>query len=301
MQIQQLIYFVAAAEQGSLNKAAEVLFVTQPNLSKAIGNLERELNIRVFDRTNKGVVLTSEGKKLYRYSKTVLDQLELIEGLAVKEAPKVLSVASYPIITMGRLLSSFYNTHKDEQVTLKLVEQRISQVIESVETGRAEIGFIMVNEAQSKELKHTLEFKDLKMESLGTDTWYANLGPRHPLYDQDEVTIQQLLDYPFVRLPDDYFSNLTFYLEIDGVPLASFERVIYVNDSAAILSILQKTDALRFGPGLSAPDFAEHGIRTVPIHNCAVKIDVGWIQRKREILSQEARSFVSELEKLYPL
>ena len=63
MQIQQLTYFVAIAEQGSINKAAEKLFVTQPNLSKAISNLENELKVRIFNRTNKGVVLTDEGKK----------------------------------------------------------------------------------------------------------------------------------------------------------------------------------------------------------------------------------------------
>ena len=63
MQIQQLTYFVAIAEQGSINKAAEKLFVTQPNLSKAISNLENELKVRIFNRTNKGVVLTDEGQK----------------------------------------------------------------------------------------------------------------------------------------------------------------------------------------------------------------------------------------------
>lgn len=62
MQIQQLTYFVAIAEQGSINKAAEKLFVTQPNLSKAISNLENELKVRIFNRTNKGVALTDEGK-----------------------------------------------------------------------------------------------------------------------------------------------------------------------------------------------------------------------------------------------
>ena len=71
MQIQQLTYFVAIAEQGSINKAAEKLFVTQPNLSKAISNLENELKVRIFNRTNKGVVLTDEGKKLYQYARTI--------------------------------------------------------------------------------------------------------------------------------------------------------------------------------------------------------------------------------------
>ena len=77
--------------------------------------------------------------------------------------------------------------------------------------------------------------------------------------------------------------------------------MVYVSDSAAILSLLQSTDVFRFGPGLSAPDFARYGIRTIPIRNCKVQINVGWIQRKRELLSREAQAFVGELEKLYPV
>ena len=98
MQIQQLTYFVTVAEQGSINKAAERLFVTQPNLSKAISNLESELNVHIFDRTNKGVVLTDDGKKLYQYARTILSQMELIQGLSSKERPRLLSIASYPCL-----------------------------------------------------------------------------------------------------------------------------------------------------------------------------------------------------------
>ena len=123
----------------------------------------------------------------------------------------------------------------------------------------------------------------------------------HPLYDREEVTIQELLEFPFVRRPDDYFSNLTHYLEIDGVRLTSFTRVVYVNDSAAVLSALRSTDVFRFGPGLSATDFAGYGIRTIPIRNCKIQITTGWLQRKRETLSEEAGDFVAMLQNLYPL
>ena len=300
MQIHQLTYFVTVAEQGSINKAAEKLFVTQPNLSKAISNLENELKVRIFNRTNKGVVLTDEGKKLYQYARTILNQMKLVQGMSSKERPRILSIASYPIITMGRLISEFYNEHKPQDISLKLVEQRMQQVIESVESGEAEIGFVMSNNVQAKELKHMLHFKNLVFNPLGEDTCYANIGPQSPLYMQNEVTMEQLLQYPIVRLPDDYFSNLTFYLEIDGIRLTEHKKVIYVNDSAAILALLSTTDVFRFGPGLSAPDYARYGIKTIPIRNCNVQINAGWLQRKRELLSPEAQAFVDLLGRLYP-
>ena len=146
-----------------------------------------------------------------------------------------------------------------------------------------------------------LHFKNLECNPLGEDTWYANAGPNSPVYGRDEVTMAELLHFPIVRLPDDYFSNLTFYLQIDGIRLTEHKKVVYVNDSAAILALLSKTDIFRFGPGLSAPDFAAYDIQSIPIRNCDVRINVGWVQRKRELLSPEARDFVRLLEGLYPL
>lgn len=307
MQIQQLMYFVTVAEQGSINKAAEKLFITQPNLSKAISNLENEVKARVFNRTNKGVVLTEEGKKLYQYARTILNQMELIHGLSQRERPRILSVAAYPIITMGRLVCQFYNAHRhpgqpgsQDNVEIRLVEQRLQAVLESVEGGHAEIGFVMVNNAQLKEFKHTVAYKDLEFHLLGMDTWYLNVGPHSPLYGRSEVTMEDLLDCSFVRLPDDYFSNLTHYLEVGGIHLGKIRRVVHVSDSAAILTLLRQTDVIRFGPALSAPDFAEYGIRSIPVRNSGVEISIGWVQRKRELLTDEAQEFVALLQGLFP-
>lgn len=301
MQFQQLMYFVTIAEQKSFNKAAEKLFTTQPNLSKAIRNLEKQINVCVFERTNKGVVLTDDGKKLYRYARTILDQMELIEGLSSSENIRMLSVSSYPIITMGRVISEFYNLHQKDAIMIKVVEERLQKVLESVESGDAEIGFIMNNEVQKKELRNMLNFKGLEFHEVGRDTWYVNLGPKHPLYHRSMIKIEELLSYPFVRLPDDYFSNLTHYLEIAGVRLENFKRKIYLDDSATIISLLQETDAIRFGPGLSKTDFEKYGIRTIPIENCEIEITVGWVKRKRDNLSTEAQEFAMQIEQLYPL
>ena len=152
--------------------------------------------------------------------------------------------ALYPIITMGRLIGNS-TTIISRRNALKLVEQRMQQVIERRESGEAEIGFVMSNNVQVKELKHA-PLQNLVF-TPGEDTWHANVGPNSPLYGRDEVTMAELLHFPIVRLPDDYFSNLTFYLQIDGIRLTEHKKVVYVNDSAAILALLSKTDIFRFG------------------------------------------------------
>ncbi len=298
MQFQQLEYFVAIADAGSLNKASEKLFLTQPSLSKAIANLEEEINVKVFIRSKSGVELTEEGKKLYHYAKAILERTELIYRLGQdsSEMPGLITVSSYPLISMGAWTAEYYNTHRDPYIHIDLKECRAMQLMENVENGISEIGFMMFNQAQEKEIQYTLRTKKLVYHPLGYDSWYANVGPSHPLYNREEITMQELLEYPVIRFQDDFFSNLTFFLEIDGIKLNKFEKVLHVNDTAAIVSILLNTDAFRFGPKISAPDFLKVGIRTIPIRNCQVRIDVGWIEQRMVAHSQYVLDFISLLE-----
>jgi len=300
MQLQQLMYFVTVADQGSFNKAAGLLFISQPNLSKAIANLEAELDLRLFERHNTGVTLTESGKKLYDYSSTIMNQLELIQRLHEEDVRRTLHIASYPIAIMSELVAAFYNRHQTDNLILSLHECRLQKVLDLVEQGHAEIGFTLSNNVQHNELKNTLRYKNLEAVHLGLDTWYINVGPNHPLYDRQEVNIRELLEYPVVRLQDDYFSNLTYYLAIDGIRLDAFKRVVYVSDSTAIQNFLLNTNVFRFCPGLSRDYYARMGIHTIPIHNCNVKIDALWIRRRKEILSKEAQEFIGLLETLYP-
>ena len=75
MQLHQLVYFIKVAEKGSINKAAEELFLSQPNLSQSIKSLEQEIGVPLFIRNNKGTTLTEDGKKLYEYASVIIQQM----------------------------------------------------------------------------------------------------------------------------------------------------------------------------------------------------------------------------------
>ena len=298
MQLQQLLYFIEVVKFKSINKAAESLLVTQPNLSRAIKNLEAELEIVVFNRNNKGVLLTEEGKKLYEYAQTILDQVEIISRMAKKECSSSLSISAYPIQLTVRALSEFYNLNKDRNINIKLLEYRMDQVVEDVYSAKSEIGVIHFNNRQSQEVNNYLNFKNLEMQIIATDTWYVIVGERNPLYNCEEVSIHQLKDYVSVRAPDDYFANLTSHLKIDSVSLGSF-RPVYLNSMAAVISFIQNTDGFRFGPGWSRVDFEKAGIRLIPIKNSDIIVHSAWIKRKKEALSSEAAQFIRLLQKYY--
>lgn len=292
MQLHQLIYFNEIVKAKSMNQAANNLYLSQPSLSKSIHLLEEEIGTELFIRTNKGVLLTENGEKLAQYSKTILAQMELIKRIPQEKTRKTLNIASYPLITVERVLADFYNFYKDYPLIINFEQCRLNEVIEKVEKSESEIGIIIFNEVQTREIKHILKYKHLDYQEIVTDTWYANLGKKNPLYHQELVTMEDLKAFPVIRKPDDYYSSLSFYLEIDHVKLAELDKVFYANDNSSIITMLKNTDVFRFGPGISRTDFLNHQIKTIPIKNCHVTVRIGWIKRKKEILSRESEEFI---------
>ena len=182
MQLQHLKYFLQIAETGSMNKAADQLFVSQPSLSKVISCMEAELNIKIFERNNRGVSLTEDGKKLYMYTKNILNQFDLISKISTEEIPSVISVSAYPNLLSTSLLSQYYSLYQGKNIIFTLRESRINQIAEDVSGLRSEIGVLHINNAQSKEVYRLLDYHNLEFHLVATDTWYAVVGPNNPLF-----------------------------------------------------------------------------------------------------------------------
>ena len=79
MTLQQLRYVTTIANIGSISEAAKRLFVSQPSLTKAIKELEKEMGITIFDRTNKGITVSKEGERFLWSARQVLEQATLLE------------------------------------------------------------------------------------------------------------------------------------------------------------------------------------------------------------------------------
>ncbi len=296
---QNLVYFVTIATQGSFNKAARLLFLSQSSLSKSIANLEKDLNATLFERNQHGVQLTDDGKKLYQYATTVLEQVKLIEGISTQTMPKVLRVASYPLPAISTTVAQFYNRHLEDHVDIRFYECRVQKVLDSVIEGNSDIGIITANAAQKNKLKNVLRYNNLEATLLGQDTWYVVVGPLSPLYNRESVNIRELVDIPIVRFFDDFFSNLTYYLEIDGVQLTSVKHAVFVNDNLDIQNFLLQTNTFYFQLGINAPYYTARGLHFIPVENFDLSIDVVWVKQKNVELSAEAKEFVSLLEGLY--
>ena len=127
--INQLQYFVISAEQGSLSKAAEVLYTTQPHVSKTIKSLEGYLGMELFERTPRGVILSKDGERIYAYAKNILKNAELIDHSKQNKGESLFSIATNPSSKMSELFSQFYNDKKDENIKFKYIEGGVEDII----------------------------------------------------------------------------------------------------------------------------------------------------------------------------
>ena len=127
--INQLQYFVISAEQGSLSKAAEVLYTTKPHVSKTIKSLEGYLGMELFERTPRGVILSKDGERIYAYAKNILKNAELIDHSKQNKGESLFSIATNPSSKMSELFSQFYNDKKDENIKFKYIEGGVEDII----------------------------------------------------------------------------------------------------------------------------------------------------------------------------
>lgn len=299
IQLQQLIFFEKVAEKNSMNKAAEELFISQPNLSKAIRNLEDELNTKIFDRTNKGVKLTEDGYKLYKYVKTIRKQLDMIQLIAHKETPYSINVSAYPCPILYEVLAEFYNRNKENYIEVTLREERVQNIIENVANLQSDIGIIEVNDVQKKKVNQLLESKNLEFHEFARDTWYVHVGKNSPLYNQEVIEMSQLINCTILRSPDDYFSNLSYLFEVDGIHFTQFEKTMFVNEYVTRVRLLNMTDMVCIETHWDKKIEKEIGVRAIPISNCNIKISMGWIKRKNENLNIKVQEFIQILEQKF--
>lgn len=296
MNLKQLEYFTIVAEQKSINKAAELLYTTQPNVSKVISSLEKELKSRLFDRSNKGVRLTNYGKEVYDYAKIILKNQQIILTLNDMKPKKTLSVACYPSHIISRVICDYYNSNED--IKINFLEGTVEEIIKNVSSYICEIGIVYIIDNKRCCLNHILEHKNMEFEEISIKKTCIYVGKQNKFYDRKEINIEELFSLNFIQSVKDIFS-MEDYLEIisDNVE-AKTKNVITTNSDNLIINMLLTTDVASFGVKLTYDKYQQYDIRAIDITNNNDNIYIGFIKRKGEKLSEEALEFLDLVKKI---
>lgn len=286
MYLDHLLYIVEVAQTGSISLAAERLHVSQPNISKAITTLEKELGVKLFKRSRTGTFPTESGQAIIEKAKEIISGYEELKKQANLHATMLngrLSIATIPSLSMSLLpktLSVF--TKRFPGVEVELIEDNSSKVIKSVEKSEVDLGLIGVLDQSPSPKINTVSFMKTKI--------MACVGKHSPLAHKKSVTFSEIIKYPILSNSPIVIQTLLKYGEpkflFKSKNIEGAKRVI-----AEGLAIGFYTDiAIRF-------DAYVHNGEIIPLHieNENLEISLCWIHPKNN-LSLITTQFINELK-----
>lgn len=180
MTLQQLKYIVTVAECGTISDAAKELFISQPSLTNAIKEIEEEMQLTIFHRTNKGIIVSNEGDEFLAYARQVLEQAHLLEEKFkhIKRQSPRFSVSaqhySFAVNAFVDVIREFDGNAYD----FTLRETQTYEIIEDVSHLKSEVGMLYLSDNNREVLKKLIKQKSLEFHSLFTARPHVLLAQR---------------------------------------------------------------------------------------------------------------------------
>ena len=295
MDLKQLQYFVVSVDCGSFKRAAELLYTTQPHVSKTVKALEEELSCALLDRNAKGVQATEAGKNIYNYARQVLIDSNRIINLPEELSQRTLRVAANSGDRMVALFSHYYMERKEKGLRADYVKGGMRQIVESVSGGETDVGFVFISDRQNAYFTQLFVQKKLNFYPLMRMEPLLFVGPKNPLYLLDSVTDKDLRNYHFIQsLEDDYAINMNpGYMQAE-YPFYKNQQIITTNSEHLLIHMLLETELCNISYNLPSDVCVNEKIRAIPIHGNGKGSDVtfGYILRKEEKVSSDVQDFI---------
>lgn len=250
--LQNLRYVVEVANSKSFSRAAQSLFMTQSALSSAIRDVEEELGIEIFRRTNRGVVLTPDGEDCLKHCKEIIERADYL-SIRYQNRNVVrtyFSVSSQHLPFAVRAFNALLESLDPTGYDVAIRETETSHILHDVSTGRSEIGVTAMTEKQLTLINKALYIHDLAFHELARLSTYVFLRKRHPLAERERIVLDDLREYPFVTYDQEQAPS---YYSEESLFFAPMMKNIHVSDRATKMSVIRSTNA--FSIGVDLPNF----------------------------------------------
>lgn len=297
MTIQQCKYVIEIARVGSFNEAAVALFMSQASLSDAVKNLEEELKIKIFKRSNKGVQLTNEGGEFIKYANQLVSQAEFIlERYSSRNVSKRLYVSSQHYDFVAEAFAEFVNSIAGGDFTASLKERKTHEVIYDVKNSLCDLGILALKKSEDCVMERYLTKNKLEFHPFMETSPYVFLGRDHPLAGAASVTYEDLSGYAYIVYEQGENSAVQFSEELSEYN--SFSKKVEITDRATLMNLLVSTECYTIGTGIMNSKLNNGNITAVPLQSSDM-YSLGWLCRENTELSCEARQFVERLGKVF--
>ena len=295
MTLQQLKYVTTIANIGSISEAAKRLFDSQPSLTKAIKELEKEMGITIFDRTNKGITVSKEGERFLGYARQVLEQAALLEEQYKSQSggKKQFSVSTQHYSFAVNAFVELLKGAGIDQYDVSLRETQTYEIIDDVAHMKSEIGLLFYNDFNRPVLEKLIHTNELTFTELFTAHPHIFIGKNHPLANKDVVSMDELEEYPYISFEQGDHNSFYFSEEIFSTVVRP--KHIRVRDRASLFSLLLGLDGYTVSSGVIDEEVNGENIISVPLAEEGL-MHIGYITNNKMHRSRLGQEYIQALE-----
>ena len=295
MTLQQLKYVTTIANIGSISEAAKRLFVSQPSLTKAIKELEKEMGITIFDRTNKGITVSKEGERFLGYARQVLEQAALLEEQYKSQSggKKQFSVSTQHYSFAVNAFVELLKGAGIDQYDVSLRETQTYEIIDDVAHMKSEIGLLFYNDFNRPVLEKLIHTNELTFTELFTAHPHIFIGKNHQLSNKKVVSMDELEEYPYISFEQGDHNSFYFSEEIFSTVVRP--KHIRVRDRASLFSLLLGLDGYTVSSGVIDEEVNGENIISVPLAEEGL-MHIGYITNNKMHRSRLGQEYIQALE-----
>lgn len=298
MTLQQLKYVAAVADTRNITEAAKRVFISQPSLTAAIHELENEINIVIFNRSNKGVTITNEGDEFLSYARQVLEQAALLEERYKGNAGgnTIFSVScqhySFAVNAFVDVIRKFGGDSYD----FTLRETQTNEIIDDVAKMKSEIGVLYLCGKNEKVVKNLLRKNNLVFDPLFTTPLHVFMSAKNPLALKERISLSDLAPYPYLTYEQGDFNS--FYFAEEPLTAIDFDcpKNIKVRDRATLFNLLIGLNGYTICSGVISQKLNGRSIIAKPL-DVSDQMTIGVVTRKGVSLSRYAKTYVAAIRK----
>lgn len=296
MTLQQLRFLIAVAEFGSINAAAQNLYASQSNLSTAIKDLERELGITIFTRSNRGVTLTNDGTELLGYARQVIEQADMLENRYSDKA-KVRTRLAVSAQHYAFSLQAFVNVieHcKSSEYEFVMRETTTAEIIDDVRAFRSEVGILYLDSFNERVLEKAFSDADVTFYPLFEAGVHVFVGEGHPLAKKTLIKTEDLA--PYARYSFEQGTTNSFYYSEEPLSYLPHACNIRYSDRGTLTNLLTSHNGYTLSTGVLSGEM-QSGIVSIPL-DTNERMRVGYIMHDERKPSELLNAYIDELHRI---
>ncbi len=298
MTLQQLRYVTMVAETGTITEAANRLYISQPSLTNAIHELEKEMNIVIFNRTNKGINLSKEGEDFLGYARQILEQAAILEDKYKENGggKKQYCVSTQHYSFAVNAFVDLIKEYGQDEYDFSLRETQTYEIIEDVARLRSEIGILFLNDFNEAVINKILKSYDLEFHQLYVAKPHVFISRKHPLAGKNRITNEELEEYPYLSFEQGEHNS--FYFSEEVFSAVERKKNIRVRDRATLFNLLIGLNGYTVCSGVIDKKLNGKDIIAVPLAD-ENDMRIGYITHRKGMLSRLGNTYLEAIKKYF--